>query len=300
VRGWTSPWSVGPEGRSYWGRDGVVEVQRNRRVWLDGLWHTRLSDGQSHIGDPYSWLMAASAVFAHRDVPLRTALVVGNGVGLTAGTLVKLSGLSVVAYEINHTLARLLADSPKGTLEVASNPRIDIRWQDARSGLALDEHRYDLIVSAPLYLRQAGSSLLLSREYMQLVKSRLHDDGIFALYSREGIAEQALLIHRTVRSVFPHVQLLYDGQITVASRVPIEISEDSIRDRLGRSDPFYREVSRHDAALRGRNTSLYETLHPKVFELEPDVLVITDDHPLVEYPSVVRRLVEPPRVVTTP
>jgi spermidine synthase len=293
LSGWASRGTMGPGGFSYWGRDGVVEVRRTGAVFLDGLWHSRLSNGRSHIGDDYSWMMAVSAVFAHRDTPLRKALVVGNGLGLTAGTLARLPGLHVVAYEINHKLADLLADHPKGTLGVAKNPRIDIRWQDARSGLALDPARYDLIISAPMYLRQAGSSLLLSREYLELLKSRLNEDGVVALYAREGRPLQSLLVHRTVRSVFPHVQLLREGQIAVASRMPIEITRRSIEQRLQRRDPFYTEVATYDRSMHRGKRSLYDHLLPRRFDREAGVRVINDDHPLVEYPSVVARLVTP-------
>ena len=73
-------------------------------VLLNGLWHTRLSDGSRHIGDEYSWGMAAISLLAHPKAEIRDALVVGFGVGLTGGTLVKREGLSVEGYEINNTL----------------------------------------------------------------------------------------------------------------------------------------------------------------------------------------------------
>ena len=34
-------------------------------------------------------------------------------------------------------------------------------WQDARSGLALNPKKYDIIQAQPLYLKQAGSALLI-------------------------------------------------------------------------------------------------------------------------------------------
>jgi spermidine synthase len=294
LSGVTSPHSTGPGGLTYWGRDGVVEVREDGYVLIDGLRHTRLSNGRSHIGDPYTWLIAISAVLAHGDAPIRNALVVGNGIGITSSTLLKLPGVSVVAYEINHTLSNILTDSMKETLGLANNPRFELRWQDARSGLALDERRYDLIVSAPLYLRQAGSSLMLSREYMELIKSRLKDDGVFGLYAGEGIASQALLVHRTVRSVFPHVNVLYGGQIAVASQAPINMAERSIQDRLHRQGPLYQEISDFDTFMRKKKTSLYNFLQPRRLKLEPGALIITDNHPLVEYPSLVSRIMPLP------
>ena len=65
------------------------------------------------------------------------------------------------AYEICHTLRRVMEHYPARTLHVLDNPRINSTWQDARSGLALNPKRYDIIVSAPLHLRQAGRSIFL-------------------------------------------------------------------------------------------------------------------------------------------
>ena len=277
---------------TFWGRDGVVEVHRDGAVHIDGIWHSRLSDGSSHVGRPYSWMMAFAAVFAHRDEPISESLVVGNGIGITASTLAKLDGMHVDAYEINHTLRHVLREFPKQTLNVLQNPDIDIRWQDARSGLALDLKRYDLIISAPLYLRQAGSSILLSREYMQLAKRRLRENGVFALYAHEGEAAQALLVRRTVASVFDHSETFLNGLLIVASDTPITITAQLIKARLGRSDEFYQEVASFGAAMQHRGTSLYHAFDSPRLSFEQGKYTITDDHPLVEYPRVAEKLVQ--------
>jgi spermidine synthase len=294
VHGLAEPWSQDAHGRTYWGRDGVVEIRDGGEVWLDGLWHTRLSDGTSHIGDRFSWMMAVAGVLSHSDGPIGKALVVGNGIGLTAGTLAKLPDVDVVAYEINQTLRQVMQDNPVGSLGVMNNPRIEIRWQDARTGLSLDESRYDLIVSAPLHLGQAGSSLLLSVEYLELLASRLNPDGVVVLHSREGFQLQSLLVYRTVRSVFSNVAIMADGRLTVASNASIQLSPRSFAARLSRPNPFYREVAAYERSLRQKGESILRALRPQAMLAEENPLVITDDHPLVEYPEVIAKLVKLP------
>jgi spermidine synthase len=277
--------------RTYWGRDGVVEIDRRGDVVIDGLWHSRLSRSGNHVGRSYSWMMAVAALLTHPRTDVEEALVVGNGVGMTASTLALVEDVHVDAYEINRTLEDVLSDYERQTLGIASNPKVDVRWTDARSGLALDPKRYDVIVTAPLHLRQAGSGLLLSREYFELLSSRLEPDGVVALYAHEGEPEQALLVRRTAASVFEHTRSFDGGVLLVASHVPLDVSPARIAERLALGDPLWREVAAWDAKQRERGQpGIQARVDRPSLPATPGRHLITDDHPLVEYPAAARRL----------
>lgn len=288
--GWTVPYTEGEHSRTYWGRDGVVEVADDDNVYIDGLWHTKLTDGTDHIGRPYSWLMAFAAVMALEDPHPEDALVIGAGVGISGVTLAGVEGLHVDGYEINHTILRVLQDHPERTLNALTSPDIAWRWQDARTGMALDEKRYDVILSAPLYLRQAGSSLLLSREYLRLLKSRLREGGVVAVYSNEGSDAQTRLVQRTLSELFAYRVTWFDGLVTVASDSPIEVTEERLERRLKRPDRLYQEARLLDAQLsdEGGLWGWYDgDATARVLADRP----ITDDQPLVEYPELAERWV---------
>lgn len=280
--------------RVYWGRDGVVEVTQSGNVYIDGLWHTKLTDGADHIGRPYSWLMAATAIMAHGDDPER-ALVIGAGVGISGITLAGLEGLEVDGYEINHTLRRVLEDYPDETLGALDHPSIRWIWQDARTGLALDPTRYDVILSAPLHLRQAGSSLLLSTEYLRLVKSRLAEGGIVAVYSNEGSEAQTWLVQRTVAEHFRYQVSWYDGVVTLASDRPIRFTRRDLEARMQRPDRLYREMAGLDAQLKadGWDEGLWSWYDGPLDDGLIADRPITDDQPLVEYPALAEERVHP-------
>jgi spermidine synthase len=273
--------------RTYWGRDGVVQILPTREVRIDGLWHTKLSDGSDHIGQVYNWLMPFASVVAHEGRPAR-ALVVGAGAGISGVTLAGVDGLQVDGYEINHTMRRLLEDEPQGTLGSLRAPGINWIWKDARVGLALDPKTYDIILSSPLQLRQAGSSLLLSREYVRLAKSRLAPGGVFAVYSHEGFPSQAQLIQATVAEFFPYRVTWYNGTLTIASDRPITVTGESLRLALERPDRLFREASSLDQSLAGEG-GLLAWYDGEAFPVEPGARVITDDQPLVEYPALADR-----------
>ena len=301
IAGWIQPYTTRAGTRIYWGADGVVAIQPDGDLFIDGLWHSRLTVGEKHVGRPYTWTMAAAAVLAHPSPSPQKALVVGAGVGVSGVTLAGVNGLKVDGYEINRTLRRVLRDLPDKTLGALEHKSLRWIWQDARTGLALDETRYDIILSAPLHLRQAGSSQLLSQEYLRLVKSRLKPDGVLAVYSHEGNEAQAMLVQTTLDQAFRHRTTWLEGLITVVSDRPLTMNREHLAARMAGPGPLYRQMRGLDDKLSSRGEdgvfSLWDGPEAKT---QTGDKVITDDWPLLEYPSVAKALVGPPRLDLNP
>ena len=278
---------------AWWGRDGVVELTPDGDVYIDGLWHTRLSHNGDHIGEPYAWLMAAAALIGRGDRPTTDALVIGAGIGVSSVTLAGADGVQVDGYEINQTLRRLLEDRPKETLDSLTHPALHWMWTDARAGLVLNPKRYDLILSAPLHLRAAGSSSLLSLEYLDLVKSRLTEDGVLVVYANEGREAQSLLVQRTLAERFRYRVTWYDGMITVASDAPFNLTASWLDERMRRGDRFARECLRFDRTLRlrGQKLGMFGLYEADARSGQVADRPITDDHPLLEYPDIAEQVV---------
>jgi spermidine synthase len=275
--------------RNYYGPEGVLEIRGDRSVYWNGLGHAPLSRDGSHIGD-HNWYQAVVPLLAHGQTRDMDALVVGLGGGITVGTLAR-SGMvrEVDVYEINPELARVLADYPEGTLHVGTSPKVRLLWQDGRTGLALHDKRYDIVTQAPLYLKQAGASILLSREYMQLVRRRLKPGGVYAIYSNaQGHVGQALDVRQTAAGVFRHGESFGRGYLLVVSDSPIRFDAESIERAL--------ELAGPDDIVAGEITSvgvaaLAGWLDRPRLEWHGSPVIITDDHPVVEYPELVDRLV---------
>ena len=284
VVGLRTPYTTSRGVQTFWGRDGVAEIEDNQ-LSLDGLWHSALADEGGVVGRPYTWWMAVAGSLAHDPAPINDALIVGYGLGITAATLVLNEDVSIDAYEINHTLKRVIRAHPSGTMHAASHPRINIIWQDGRSGLALNPKRYDLIISAPLHLGQSGSSLLLSEEYLRLLKKRLNPGGVVVLYSHEGWPEQAQLVRNTVALIFRHAASFRRGLITVASDTPMGLDRASVVEKLSSDDHLMKQALAH---IRGNGLAYDGPFHGG------GAYTISDDHPLLEYPQVAAKLVEIP------
>jgi spermidine synthase len=272
---------------SFFGRDGVIVVDKHGNLAWDGLWHSRLVQNNNHVGT-YNWALAVDPILAHPTGDISEALVIGMGSGVTAVTLSKLESVKRVdVYDINQTLRRVLARFPAGTMHVAQNPKIRIVWQDARSGLALNDRKYDLITQQPLYLKQAGSSILLSKEYFSLVSKRLKENGVLCVYAN-GTSEQAFVVRRTASQIFPHVLALHNGYSLILSFTPLSLSDSRLSAAFSQTGELWEEVRWFTERI-GRQ-KWREYIKNVDSSLADSGVLIKDDFPIVEYPRQLKAL----------
>jgi spermidine synthase/MFS family permease len=271
----------------FYGRDGVVEIARDGRVFIGGLWHSVLfrdDDDAMKMTENVrrKMLIALLPFLVHNGHGPKTALNIGMGTGATARTLAKSPQISTVdTYEIVKTLQSVIAMYPEETIGSARLEKLHIYWEDARNGLMTRDKSYDIITQSPLYLSQAGSSFLLSREYLELLRNRLKPGGIAGIYSNaRGNSQQALLVRKTVSEVFLYCESFNNGYFILASDSPIQISREAFQAKLDPSDPISRDVQ-----LVGLDWILKGFDAPRL-DWSSSPYVITDDHPLVEYPLV--------------
>jgi hypothetical protein len=285
---------IDPEGetRFFFGRSGVVGVGTDGSVYWDGLWHSHLVfEPDDHI-DTNNWWMAIAPVLAHSTGEIKHIGLVGLGTGITAGTLARLGSVERIdAYEINHTLESIFAEYPEETMGVTSNPRIQLLWQDARSGLALNEQKYDIITTAPLYLRQAGAGILNSRESYTLIQSRLKPDGIACVFSW-GTDAQAYSVRQTAAQVFEYHKSIWGGYLLLLSDSPIELNAEVLLARMIRhsEDPLWAEIIAFAGPLGAEG--LASVVDDPQFDWGDGSLITTDDQPIVEYPGYLEQQVD--------
>jgi spermidine synthase len=279
-----------PGMRMYYGRDGVIGVDDEGNMIWDGLWHSALSRNSNHVGTN-NWYLAVCPVLSHGPGMIEDVCVIGVATGITASTLAKLDTVRRVdGYDITHTLEEIYERYPEGTLHLTDNDKIRIIWQDARSGLSLSPHtKYDIIQTQPLYLKQAGSSLLNSVEFYTLVSRRLKPNGVFCLYSN-GTPEQAFVIRQTAARVFRHRASFMDGYLLILSNDPIDLSGAAVAERLRQPDPLWEEI-RGWAATRDAGAVLRLADIPPI-SWGDGRLVVTDNHPIVEYPNYLAEQVD--------
>jgi spermidine synthase len=274
----------GGKARCFFGSDGAIFVYNGKHVVWDGLWHSDLSDGADHRGTR-NWYLGVAPLLLHPTGKVRDACIIGLGTGITAATVAQQASVErVVAYDITLTLREVLEAYPEGTLGALTNPKLEIRWEDARMGLALrEQERFDLIQAQPLWLKQAGSGLLNSIEFYRLVASRLKPGGVFCLYSN-GTPGQAFVARQTAAKVFAHGESFFSGYLLVLSNDPLPWDRARVEEKRARlaDDPLWKDFAAVPATAT-LDAMLGLPDHPRL-PWGDGRLISTDDHPRIEHP----------------
>ncbi|MCA1963343.1 MAG: hypothetical protein LDL31_05300 [Prosthecobacter sp.] len=105
-----------------------------------------------------------------------------------------------------------------------ADKRINHHQGDGRRFLATTRQQFDIIEADALRPNSAGSGILYSEEFFQLVKKRLRPGGYAVTWVPSA------RVRHTFLKVFPHV--LDFGVLAIGSQEPIEVSEQDLRRRL--------------------------------------------------------------------
>jgi spermidine synthase len=110
----------------------------------------------------------------------RSALVVGFGAGVTAGTLVAYPGIErIVICEIEPLIPQKISGFFSAqNFNVVKDPRVEIVYDDARRFILTSHEQFDIITSDPIHPWLKGSASLYTREYFEHVKQHLKPGGV--------------------------------------------------------------------------------------------------------------------------
>ncbi|WP_338046549.1 fused MFS/spermidine synthase [Polyangium spumosum] len=237
--------------------------------------------------------MAAQRRFAHfpsmflRGTEKRV-LVIGLGTGTTLGTIAGYPWERIEVAEISPAIVdasrKYFSGPARGALD---DPRTVLALEDGRNHLLVSPGGYDLVTMELTSVWFAGAASLYSREFYELVRSRLAEGGILQQWVQlHHIRRRELAaIVRTLREVFPHVALFVGGSqgILVASERPLVASRAEL-DRLAKLPAIQETLG--GATLPGLLDELVasgEDLDRFVAETEGEPIVSTDDNLFLEY-----------------
>ncbi len=116
-----------------------------------------------------------------------------------------------------------------------SDPRVHVHLNDARNALLLASRPYDVIVSQPSHPWAGGAAHLYTREFFELVRSRLAPEGVFVQWIGLPFVDEALFrsLLATLCDVFPDVRAYAPppegGVLFLASNQPIDMERSVAR-----------------------------------------------------------------------
>ncbi len=261
---------------------------------FDHLGRCLVVDGkiQSAEVDEYIYheLLVHPAMLAHPGP--RRVLVCGGGEGAPLREILRHPTVeSVVMVDIDPELVALCREHlPSWHAGAFDDPRVQVRFEDARAFVERAGEHFDVIVNDITDPIEGGpSKLLFTREFYAAAAGALNPDGIFVTQAigihYDPVDRLHAAIHRTVREVFPYVRSYCD--YVMSFDYPwafVAGSRRSVWDGL--------DAGEVDRRLRGRNIELrfYDgETHTRVTSLprplrrlidEGDT-IITDGAPLI-------------------
>jgi predicted membrane-bound spermidine synthase len=235
---WQRAHGLAPGGAHAWGEDrsGVAFWREDalRRTGGSGVPGPFFIAGYAQATIPFlphHMLLGATGPLLH-PAPRRVLLV---GVG-SAGTLwgaailpevETLRGVELVApvLDVLRDQAELRPDGAVAAL--LADPRIRLEAGDGRRLLAREPPgSWDVIQADAVLPQTSHSGLLYSREYMELVRSRLAPGGLAVQWAPSWAVVQTFL------AVFPHVVMLRPANILIGSDTPIPDAATRLAARL--------------------------------------------------------------------
>lgn len=288
ARGTADPFTVaidrryGNSQQEIWRDEGAqtavsVRASRFQRVlYLDGL----------HQANDQPPMVELHRAIGHLPMVLhgapRDVLVVGMGGGATPGAVSQYPEAEVLVVELSASVRRAAPFFAHVNYDLLERPNVTVRIDDGRNFLSLTNRRFDVITADIIQPGHAGAGHVYSREYFELVRRALKDDGLVLQWIGHRPSIEYGLIMRTFLAVFPDATLWYDGNFMIGSRLPLTIAPDRFA-RL-RATPVTRAALdavglTSFAALRSWYTGGAAEMRA-VIGPGP---VLTDDRPLVEY-----------------
>ena len=177
---------------------------------------------------------------------MKNALVVGYATGVTAGAMLQSPIETVECVELEPATVNGSRFFEHVNNHPLNDSRLHLIIDDARTYLHVTPTRYDMIVSEPSHPWVPGVANLFTREFFQLGRDRLNDDGVFVQWlqiyqlSTDSLRSVLATFHET----FPHVLVFrvegaWKGKdlLLVGSKTPLTPNgmRERIKERI--SDP---------------------------------------------------------------
>jgi spermidine synthase len=141
----------------------------------------------------------------------QTALVIGGGEGATLREVLRWRSIrKAVMVDIDDAVVDACREHlPEMHQGAFTDPRTELRHEDARGYLETTRERFDVIIHDLTEPLEAGPAcLLFTREFFRLVSDRLTDQGVLTMQAgmtKVGELDFYCAMGRTLREVFPVV-----------------------------------------------------------------------------------------------
>ena len=260
-------------------RGGIISVEAGQE---DSIYGTGIYDGKFNT-DPVinsNWIDRAYMIAALHRKPQRMLEV-----GLSSGSWTRVVSLyepvnSMSVVEINKGYPQIIQHYPD-IAKVLTLPKMTLHFDDGRRWLRNHpEEKFDVIVMNTTFHWRSNATNLLSKEFLELIKTRLNPGGVVyynTTWSRD-------VVH-TAAHVFKHVTMVTN--FVAASDAPFDQTPDEIRAnllkfKLDNGTPVFEQSDEHRAKLEQLAHYPLPEMHDSILQ-EAGRQLVTDDNMAVEF-----------------
>ena len=257
------------------GKDGILSLKINGKT-----------DASTGTDMENQLLLGHLPLLLHKDP--KDVLVVGLGSGITLGSVLSHPVEKVDAIEIEEKVVEAASFFKEYSDNALKDKRVKLIVADGRNYLLRSKAKYDVITSEPSNPWLSGSSKLFTREYFELLKKSVKDDGVVLhwinLYAIDIDGLKSVIA--AFKSIFPQVTVFgipaSNDLALIGTSSPIQLDDIDLKSRL--QD---RKISKN-LGLIGVSEP-FEVLAYFLFgnegveKLIKGAPVNTDNNPVVEY-----------------
>lgn len=274
----------------------LLSYQDGREATITTIWHqgvkSILINGKADASS--EWDMGTQAILGHVPILLhqnpKNVLVIGLGSGITAGAISRHAKVEkITVAEIEPAVVKAAGEFfAEENYDVLNNPKVKLFIGDGRNFLLNTDEQFEVITSEPSNPWIAGHANLFTREFFELGRKRLSDDGVFFqwlhLYNLRPTEVRSIIT--TFHSVFPYVQLWTSTNpvdiFLAGKKKPFSLSWERFQEAL--AVPGVREsLKRKGFDDEIRLFSLLWARTEIVGKLAEGGELHTDNRPIIEY-----------------
>ena len=242
--------------------------QPMRVMYLDGNHQANNSPGTAFVHHR----IGALPVMLHPNP--KTALVIGLGGGATPGAVARM-GVDTDVVELSQAVVAGSEFFKDINFDLLARPNAHLHVDDGRNFMMMSRKKYDVITADIILPRHAGAGSLYSKEYYELVRSRLAPGGLAMQWNGGDTETEYKLLMRTFMSVFPYTTLWGDGSLMLGSMEPFTLSRTAYEARRTGFEQFPWDI----ATLR----RIFLAGPGEMRDFAGDGPLLTDDKPMIEY-----------------
>jgi spermidine synthase len=241
-----------------------------------------------------SKFMAHLPLVFHAGEP-KSAAVICFGMGTTFRSLLKWNLEEVKAIELIPSVVKAFPFFHPDASDVLADPRGKVVIDDGRRYMNRIDENFDVItLDPPPPIEAAGSSLLYSKEFLEIVKSRLKPGGVVQHWFPGGETEVLESIVKAIREVYPHVAIFHSirnwGFHILASEQAIpELTGEDMMAKLPQE--VREDIMEWEPGLDIKQGTIADVMNKMVSHRlsaeslveDSEMILLSDNHPTNEY-----------------